>query len=309
VGLQELGWSVGRNVRIDYRWGANNLDPDRMRKDAADLLALAPDVVLATTAPIVVALQQVSRVVPIAFTTIIDPVGAGLVASLARPGGNATGFAMFEYGISAKWLELLKEISPSVKRVAVLREPTLAGIGQLAAMQTAAPSFGMELQPIDVSAAGEIERALTNFAHAPKRRPDRAVEHVFDCSPCANCRSCGSAPSASNLSTQEAWLVWRLADEGGPQFHGVLRSETAADADAQALGAKGGTPWQVTSIRLPCNLMKSVARCCRPWGFWPRRRLNESQRAMCAARLATMKEARPTKTSVLINCDCPTIAG
>ena len=166
-GLQELGWSVGRNVRIDYRWGANNLDPDRMRKDATDLLALAPDVVLATTAPIVVALQQVSRTVPIAFTTVIDPVGAGLVASLARPGGNATGFAMFEYGISAKWLELLKEISPGLKRAAVLREPTVAGIGQLAAMQTAAPSFGVELQPIDVSDAGDIERALADFAHAP----------------------------------------------------------------------------------------------------------------------------------------------
>ena len=166
-GLQELGWSVGRNVRIDYRWGANNLDPDRMRKDAADLLALSPDVVVAATAPIVVVLRQVSRTVPIAFGGVIDPVGSGLVASLARPGGNATGFLMFEYGIAAKWLELLKEISPGVKRVAVLREPTLAGIGQLAAMQTASPSFGVELHPIDVSDAGEIERALADFARAP----------------------------------------------------------------------------------------------------------------------------------------------
>jgi putative ABC transport system substrate-binding protein len=165
-GLQELGWAVGRNVRIDYRWGASNSDPDRMRKDAAELLALAPDVVLATTAPIVVALQQVSRTVPIAFATVIDPVGAGVVASLSRPGGNATGFITFEYGISAKWLELLKEISPGVKRVAVLREPTVAGIGQLAGVQTAAPSFGVELQPIDVSDAGELERALADFARA-----------------------------------------------------------------------------------------------------------------------------------------------
>jgi putative ABC transport system substrate-binding protein len=158
---------VGRNVRIDYRWGASNSDPDRMRKDAAELLALAPDIVLATTAPIVVALQQVSRTVPIAFGGVIDPVGSGLVASLARPGGNATGFLMFEYGIGAKWLELLKEISSGVKRVAVLREATLAGIGQLAAMQTASPSFGVELHPIDVSDAGEIERALADFARAP----------------------------------------------------------------------------------------------------------------------------------------------
>jgi ABC-type uncharacterized transport system substrate-binding protein len=166
-GLQELGWSVGRNVRIDYRWGANNLDPNRIRKDAADLLALTPDIVLAATAPIVAALQQVSRTVPIAFVGVIDPVGAGLVASLARPGGNATGFTLFEYGISAKWLELLKETSPGVKRVAVLREPTVAGIGQLAAMQTAAPSFGVELRPIDVSDVSEMERALVDLAHAP----------------------------------------------------------------------------------------------------------------------------------------------
>jgi putative tryptophan/tyrosine transport system substrate-binding protein len=126
-GLQELGWSVGRNVRIDYRWGANNLDPDRMRKDAADLLALSPDVVVAATAPIVVVLRQVSRTVPIAFGGVIDPVGSGLVASLARPGGNATGFLMFEYGIAAKWLELLKEISPGGWRCCVrLRWPASA---------------------------------------------------------------------------------------------------------------------------------------------------------------------------------------
>jgi putative ABC transport system substrate-binding protein len=115
-GLQELGWAVGRNVRIDYRWGASNSDPDRMRKDAAELLALAPDVVLATTAPIVVALQQVSRTVPIAFATVIDPVGAGVVASLSRPGGNATGFITFEYGISAK-------LVPTASVIAVLRDP------------------------------------------------------------------------------------------------------------------------------------------------------------------------------------------
>ena len=166
-GLQELGWAVGRNVRIDYRWGASNFDPERMRKGAVELVALAPDVVLATTVPIVLALQEVSRTVPIVFAGAIDPVGAGLVASLARPGGNATGFTMFEYGISAKWLELLKEISPGVKRVAVLREPTVAGIGQLAAMQTAAPSFEMELQPIDVRDVSEFERALADFARAP----------------------------------------------------------------------------------------------------------------------------------------------
>jgi len=127
-----------------------------MRKGAVELVALAPDVVLATTVPIVLALQQVSRTVPIVFAGAIDPVGAGLVASLARPGGNATG-----------WLELLKEISPGVKRVAVLREPTVAGIGQLAAMQTAAPSFEVELQPIDARDVGEFARALADFARVP----------------------------------------------------------------------------------------------------------------------------------------------
>ena len=166
-GLQELGWSVGRNVRIDYRWGGHNFDADRMRKDATDLLALAPDVVFATTAPIVATLQQASRIVPIAFVGVIDPVGAGVVNSLARPGSNATGFVLFEHGFSAKWVELLKEISPGVKRVAVLREPTVAGIGQLAAMQAAAPSLQVELRPIDVRDVDEFERALADFTRAP----------------------------------------------------------------------------------------------------------------------------------------------
>jgi putative ABC transport system substrate-binding protein len=166
-GLQELRWAVGRNVRIDYRWGDSNLDPERIRKDAAELVALGPDVVLATTGPIVQAVQRASGTVPIVFATVIDPVGMGLVASFARPGGNATGFIMFEYGISAKWLELLKEISPGVKRVAVLREPTIAGIAQLAAMQTAAPSVGVELVPIDARDVGKFERALADFAGVP----------------------------------------------------------------------------------------------------------------------------------------------
>jgi putative ABC transport system substrate-binding protein len=138
-----------------------------MRTGAVELVSLAPDVILATNVPIVLALQQASRTIPIVFAGAIDPVGAGLVASLARPGGNATGFTMFEYGISAKWLELLREISPGVKRVAVLREPTVAGIGQLAAMQTAAPSLGVELQPIDARDVGQFERVIADFAGAP----------------------------------------------------------------------------------------------------------------------------------------------
>ena len=164
-----MGWAVGRNVRIDYRWFPSNFDPERMRKDAAELLALEPDVVLASTTPIVTVLQQASRTVPIVFAGAIDAVGAGIVASLARPGGNVTGFNTFEYSIAAKWLELLREVSPSTKRVAVLREATVAGIGQFAAIQTAAPLSAVELQPIDLRNVGELEPALENFAGGPTR--------------------------------------------------------------------------------------------------------------------------------------------
>src|ERR1700730_9656938 len=162
-GLAELGWAVGRNVRIEYRWGAGDLD--RFRRHAAELVALAPDVVLASAGSIVGALQQASRTVPIVFVTTIDPVGGGWVESLSRPGTNATGFAAYEFSLSGKWLELLKEIAPGVKRVAVIRDPSVpAGSGGLAAIQTVAPSLGVELTPVGVRDAGEIERAITAFA-------------------------------------------------------------------------------------------------------------------------------------------------
>jgi putative tryptophan/tyrosine transport system substrate-binding protein len=164
-GLQEAGWAVGQNVRIDLRWGAG--DPDRFRKQAAELVALTPDVVLASSLPVVGPLLQATRTVPIVFVQVVDPVGAGLVASLAQPGGNATGFTNSEFGIAAKWVELLKEIAPGVTRVAVLRDAaSSSGIGQFGAIQSVAPSFGMELTPIGVSDAGEIERAVTAFARA-----------------------------------------------------------------------------------------------------------------------------------------------
>ncbi len=162
-GLQEAGWAVGRNVQIDIRWGMG--DAERIRKNVTELVALAPDVIFANTFPIVVTLQQTTRTVPIVFAGLIDPVGAGLVASLARPGGNTTGFAGFEYGMSVKWLELLKQIAPRVTRVAVLRDSvTTVGIGQLAAIQGVAPSFGVELSPLVVRDAGEIEPAIAAFA-------------------------------------------------------------------------------------------------------------------------------------------------
>jgi len=161
--LAELGWTVGRNLRIEYRWGAGDLD--RFRRYAAELVALAPDVVLASSGSIVGAFQQASRTVPIVFVTTIDPVGGGWVESLSRPGTNATGFASFEFSMSGKWLELLKEIAPGVKRVAVIRDPLVpAGSGGLAAIQTVAPSLGVELTPVGVRDAGEIERAIAAFA-------------------------------------------------------------------------------------------------------------------------------------------------
>jgi putative ABC transport system substrate-binding protein len=164
-GLQQLGWSEGRNVRIDTRWAAG--DANLIRKYVAELIALAPDVILAPGNTTVGPLLQATRAVPIVFTTLLDPVGAGFVESLARPGGNATGFIAFEYGLSGKWLELLKQIAPSLTRVAILRDPaTAAGIGQFAAIQSVAPSFAVELRPVDVREAGEIERAVTAFARS-----------------------------------------------------------------------------------------------------------------------------------------------
>jgi putative ABC transport system substrate-binding protein len=166
LGLQEAGWTVGRNVRIDLRWGAG--DADRFRNQAAELVALAPDVILASSLPVVGPLLQVTRTVPIVFVQVVDPVGAGLVASLARPGGNATGFTIFEFGMAAKWVELLKEIAPSVTRAAVLRDAaSTSAIGQFGAIQSAAPSLGMELTPVGLSDAGEIERAIAAFARSP----------------------------------------------------------------------------------------------------------------------------------------------
>jgi putative ABC transport system substrate-binding protein len=164
--LAQLRWTDGRNVRMEYRRGAS--DPDRIRKYAAELAALAPDVILATGNATLAPLLQATRTVPIVFAAVADPVGAGFVDSLARPGGNATGFILFEYGISGKWLELLKEIAPGLKRAAVLRDPAIAaGTGQFGAIQSVAPSFGVELSPFNVRDAAEIERAVTAFARSP----------------------------------------------------------------------------------------------------------------------------------------------
>jgi ABC-type uncharacterized transport system substrate-binding protein len=162
-GLEELGWTVGRNVQIDSRWGS--MDADQISKYAAELVALAPDVILASGTSTMTPLLRVTRTVPIVFTNLGDPVGSGLIENLARPGGNATGFMLFEYGFAAKWLELLKQIAPRVTRAAVIRDTTQgSGTIQLAAIQAVAPSFGVDVQPVGARDAGEIERDIAAFA-------------------------------------------------------------------------------------------------------------------------------------------------
>ena len=163
--LQQLGWTDGRNVKIDYRWPAG--DADKARKYAAELVALAPDVILAISTPSLASLLQATRTVPIVFVGVADPVGAGYVDSLSRPGGNATGFMLFDYSLSTKWLELLKQIAPGVTRVAVLRDPAItSGIGQWGAINSAAPSLGVEVSPVNVRDAPEIERGVAAFARS-----------------------------------------------------------------------------------------------------------------------------------------------
>jgi putative ABC transport system substrate-binding protein len=190
-GLRELGWTEHRNLLIDYRWAAGN--PDRIRSYAAELVALAPDVILAEASSTVGALLQITRTVPIVFSTIADPVGAGFVDSLARPGGNVTGFILFEYGIAGKWLGLLKQIAPTVKRAAVIRDATiLPGIGQWAVIQAMAPSMGVDLSLVNMRDAGEIERDITAFARSSDG---------------------GLVVTAAPLATQHRELIIRLAAE------------------------------------------------------------------------------------------------
>ena len=177
--LQQLGWIDGRNVQIDIRWPLG--DADSIRKYAAELVALAPDVIVAAGTSIVGPLLQASRTVPIVFAGVADPVGAGFVESLARPGGNVTGFMQFEYSLSAKWLELLKQIAPGVTRAVVLRDPDItSGIGQFAVIQSAAPSLGIDVSPVNVRIAAEIERGVDGICALPEWWTNRDSEWASD---------------------------------------------------------------------------------------------------------------------------------
>ena len=197
--LAQLGWTDGRNVRIDTRWATTNADD--LRRHATELAALAPDVLVAANGSATVApLLQATRTVPIVFVIVVDPVGAGFVTSLARPGGNATGFLMFEYGLSGKWLELLKQIAPGVTRAVVLRDPAIAsGIGQFAAVQAVAPALGVELSPVDVHDAPEIEQAVAAFAQSGNGGADRNAESGGEPSSRTDRQADGPAPSARGL--------------------------------------------------------------------------------------------------------------
>jgi putative ABC transport system substrate-binding protein len=242
-GLHQLGWTVGRNVEIDIRWSA--ADAVRSRRFAAELVALAPDVVLAGASEATAALREVTRTVPIVFAGVTDPVGAGYVASLARPGGNATGLAYVEYGMGGKWLELLKEIAPRVTRAAILRDPTLpAGIGLLGAIQSAAPSFGVETSPVDVRDASEIERVIMDFA----RKPNGGL--IVATSPAAVVNRKLIIKVAAKHSLPAVYFLKDFVEEGGLISYGpdiadqyrraagyidrILKGEKPADLPVQA---------------------------------------------------------------------------
>jgi putative tryptophan/tyrosine transport system substrate-binding protein len=206
-GLQQSGWSAGRNVRIDTLWGASEAD---RRRYAAELVALAPDVILASNSQTTLALQAATNTVPVVFANVTDPVAAGFVESLARPGGNATGFTLFEYGISAKWLELLKEIAPGVTQAAVIREATNpAGIGQFAAIQSVAPSHGVRVNSVVVRDGSEIERAVSTLARSPNGGLIVTASGLRESDGPSHRHACGPLSLAGGLSVPVFRDRWR----------------------------------------------------------------------------------------------------
>jgi putative ABC transport system substrate-binding protein len=255
-GFQQLGWTVGQNVRIEYRWSGGNADT--MRKYAAELVALAPDVILAGGALAVGPLLQATRTVPIVFTLVLDPVGAGFVDSLARPGGNATGFLSTEYGIGAKWLELLKEIAPRVKRAAVLRDPaTASGAGLYGAIQSVAPSFGVDLSPVNIRDAVEIERIVTAFARTSNG--GLIVPGSGRLPAGTNCpRSISGASSLPPAASSHMGLIWSINIDARPV------TSTAS--------SKARSPPTCRCRRRPSTSWSSISRPPRHSGSKCRRR-------------------------------------
>ena len=242
-GLQELGWAVGQNVQIDFRWAGGSADA--IRKYAAELVALAPDVILAQSTAAVAPLIQSTQTIPIVFTVVADPVGAGYVQSLSRPGGNVTGFTGFEYAFAGKWLELLKEVAPAVRRAAVLRESaSVTGPAQFGAIQAVAPTLGVELRPVDTRDVDEIERTITAFAR------DSNGGIIVTGSPAATVHRKAIVALAARHRLPGVYYARYFAAEGGlttygPDFvdqfrraasyvHRILKGEKPADLPVQA---------------------------------------------------------------------------
>jgi putative ABC transport system substrate-binding protein len=206
--LQELGWTDGRNMRLELRWGRG--DAEIIRRQATELVALAPDVIVTTGGPATERMLQLTRSVPIVFAVVPDPVGSGLVARLSRPGGNATGFMQFEYSLSGKWLELLKQIAPSMTRTAVLRDAAItAGIGQFAVIQSVAPSVGVEVVPINLTDGPEMERAVLEFSREAGGGLLVTASAIGLAHRETHCRACDPAQTASGLCRPRLYLEWR----------------------------------------------------------------------------------------------------
>ena len=261
--LARLGWTDGGNVRIDYRWGEGNADA--IRKHAAELVALAPDVILAPGGPAVERLLQATNAIPIVFVVALDPVGSGLIESLARPGGNATGFMQFEYSLCGKWPELLKEIAPVVTRVAVLRDPaTPTGIAQFAVIQSVAPSLGVEVIPINVRDAPEVERCSCGLRSLRQQRPNRDGRPGGDLSRFDN-RAGGPAQIARSLRSpllrfrRRPRFLWSRFYRSVPARRQLRRSHPQRREARRPAGASA------TKYELAINLKtaKALGLTCR----------------------------------------------